>query len=281
MEKTLKETLRDYGLRPKRSLGQVFLIERSIQQKILEVAELDPEDTIVEIGPGTGALTLEMLGRVKRLIALELDKDLARYLRTQVDPGSNLHLICMDALRFDYLRAADRLHTSLKVVGNLPYVISSPMIFTFIEHLPSLSLLVLMLQKEVVDRLTASPGTKAYGALTVLTSFHFRIQRMRNVSRHCFYPVPAVDSAVIRCHPRVFENLEPEEEERFRTIVKAAFSKRRKTLLNSLRLSPQLDLSTSRLKDAMGRSNIDPKRRPETLSLEEFLSLSLCTLEAT
>ena len=276
MHKTLKQHLREYGGRPKRSLGQVFLIERSVQQKIFELAGLDREDTVLEIGPGTGALTRELFPEVKRLIALEVDPALTSYLRTSLKSPSNLHLICTDALRFDYLRASTRLKTIIKVIANLPYVISTPLMFTFIEQRQAFSLLILMLQAEVAQRLTASPGTKDYGALTVLCRFHFDIRIEHKVSRNCFYPVPKVDSAIIRCVPTGRDTFGAGEEAVFRTVVKAAFSKRRKTLFNTLRLSRLSNLTEKKLRLILDQCAIDHRRRPETLSLEEFIQLTLC-----
>ncbi len=274
MHKTLKEHVREYGGRPKRSLGQVFLIERSVQEKILELAELQSQDTVVEIGPGTGALTRQILSQVNRLIALEIDQALVAYLHGSLDPSPNLFLICSDALRFDYQRAASRLGTPMKMIGNLPYVISTPLLFTFAEQSEAFSLLVLMVQKEVAQRLTAQPGTKEYGALTVLSRFHFQIEMKRKVSRHCFSPVPKVDSAVIRCVPRRYEDLDKRQEQAFRAVVKAAFSKRRKTLFNALRKSQLPGLTEAKLRHSLQDCDIDPRRRPETLSLDEFLRLS-------
>lgn len=281
MEKTLKAHLRDYGLRPKKLLGQVFLIERSVQKKILEAAELGPEDTVVEIGPGTGTLTREMLPRIRRLIALEIDPDLVSFLRTSVKADSNFKLVCINALHFDYLKASTRLGVPLKVVGNLPYVISSPLLFNFFDQRKAFSLLILMLQKEVAERLTASPGTKEYGSLTVLSSYYFHIEKERKVSRHCFSPVPNVDSMVIRCVPKRQETSDSGLENVFRKVVKAAFSKRRKTLFNALRLSNLLDIRSDRLRDILFSCRIDPQRRPETLATEEFLELAHCFRETS
>jgi 16S rRNA (adenine1518-N6/adenine1519-N6)-dimethyltransferase len=274
MEKTLKETLRQYGNRPKKSLGQVFLIERSIQEKILELARLGAEDTIVEIGPGTGALTRDILPQVERLIALEIDPALVSFLHRSLEKWSNLHLLCADALRFDYERVSRVLGTPLKVVGNLPYVISAPLLFTFLEQRRAFSLLVLMLQKEVAQRLTAPPGTKQYGTLSVLCRAHFDIRLERQVSRNCFSPVPKVDSAVLRFVPRQADLCPEGAESEFREVVKAAFSKRRKTLFNALRSSLRKGVAGEDLRKLLEACGVDPSRRPETLSAEEYARLA-------
>jgi 16S rRNA (adenine1518-N6/adenine1519-N6)-dimethyltransferase len=278
MKKTLKGHLREYGYRPKRSLGQVFLIEPSVQKRILELAELGATDTVVEIGPGTGTLTRDILLRVKRLIALEIDPALVSFLHSSMKASPNLHLLCADALRFDYVRASRVLETRLKVIGNLPYVISAPLLFTFLEQKTAFSLLVLMLQKEVAQRLTAPPGTRQYGTLSVLCRAHFDVRLERQVSRHCFSPVPKVDSAVLRFLPRE-AGLCPEGTERtFRDLVKSAFSKRRKTLFNALRSSPW-GMAGERLRKMLEDCGVDPQRRPETLTPEEYARLARRTQE--
>jgi 16S rRNA (adenine1518-N6/adenine1519-N6)-dimethyltransferase len=274
MGKSLKARVREYGGRPKRSLGQVFLIERAVQRKILEDADLTPDDVVVEIGPGTGTLTRDLAGQVRRLIALEVDQALALYLRDSLGDLRNVHLICADALEFDYARVAERLGVRLKVVGNLPYVISTPLLFTFAACRASLSLLTLMVQKEVAERLTARPNTRAYGALTVLTSRSFEIRIRRKVSRHCFSPVPRVDSAVIGCTPRDSGFADAAEETLFVQVVKSAFSKRRKTLFNALRLSGPFGGEKDALAEALEACRLEPSRRPETLAPEEFLDLT-------
>lgn len=272
---SLKGHLREYGERPKKRLGQVFLIEPTIQRKILALADLGPEDTVVEIGPGTGALTRAMIGRVRRLIALEIDRKLVSYLHASMDPAGRLCLVCMDALDFPYLRASHRLKASLKVVGNIPYGISAPLLFTFLDQYDAFEMLVLMLQKEVAQRLTAQPGSKAYGLLTVLCSIRFHVRIRQKVPRHCFYPMPAVDSAVIQCVPRS-ATVGPVDDRTLRKVVKAAFSQRRKTLFNALRSSPFLRVEACALRGALEAAGIDPARRPETLWPEEFVQLARC-----
>jgi 16S rRNA (adenine1518-N6/adenine1519-N6)-dimethyltransferase len=275
MKKTLKERVRDYGNRPKKSLGQVFLIERSVQEKILEMADLDSEDTVVEIGPGTGTLTRDILRHVKRLIALEIDPDLVSFLRESMKDSPGLHLLCADALRFDYERASSVLRTRLKLIANLPYVISAPMIFTFIDQRSAFSLLILMLQKEVAQRLTAPPGTKQYGKLSVLCRVYFDLRMERQVPRTCFHPVPKVDSAVLRFIPKAGSPFPEQAEATFRELVRAAFSKRRKTLFNALRTTLRAGISGEGIRNMLEACDIDPRRRPETLFPEEYVRMAL------
>ncbi len=253
----------------------MFLVERAVQEKILLLAEPGPEETVVEIGPGAGALTRALVPRVRRLIAVEIDLRLALYLRRSLESQERLLLLCMDALHFDYRRVHDRFGGPIKVVGNLPYSVSSPLLFSFLDHRDILSLLVLMLQKEVALRLTASPGTKPYGALTVLTRACFEVSLEERVSRHCFYPVPKVDSAVVRLRPRHDGSAVPKSlEGTFRTLVKAAFAKRRKTIFNSLRLSLEPHLPDATVLDVLRKCGIDPAERAESLDLEAFAALA-------
>lgn len=280
-KKTLKSRVLDFGLPPRKSLGQVFLIERAVQEKILLLAEPRLDETVVEIGPGTGALTRALLPKVRRLIAVEIDPRLALYLRRSLESQESLILVCMDALHFDYRRVYGRLGGPIKIVGNLPYSVSSPLLFSFLDQRDVLSLLVLMLQKEVALRLTAVPGTKPYGALTVLTRACFEVCLEERVSRHCFYPEPKVDSALVRLRPRRQGSLPvPKAQERFfRTLVKAAFAKRRKTLFNSLRLSLEPRLPDAAILDAFRKCGLDPARRAETLDLEAFAALTAAFYE--
>jgi 16S rRNA (adenine1518-N6/adenine1519-N6)-dimethyltransferase len=212
---------------------------------------------------------------VKRLIALEIDPSLASFLHSSMKGSSNLNLLCADALRFDYQKASAGLRTRLKVVGNLPYVISAPLILTFLEQRKAFSRLILMLQKEVAQRLAAPPRTRQYGALSVLCGFYFDLRLERQVSRNCFYPVPKVDSAVIRLVPKEPTLFPPGGERAFREVVRAAFSKRRKTLFNALRSSLKTDIAGDRLRKILGECGIDPQQRPETLSSEEYARLAL------
>lgn len=229
---------------------------------------------MVEIGPGTGALTLELARRVRRLFALEIDKDLIGYLRTSANLPSNVRLVCIDALRFDFQRLHRVLGQRLKIVGNLPYSISTPLLFHFVEHRGALEFLVLMLQKEVAQRLTASPATKAYGVLTVMTKAFMDVSLERIVRRQCFYPVPKVDSALVRVVPRHVPMVSELHREVFSSVVEAAFSTRRKTLYNALRSSGRFGLPADRLADLLATLHIDPARRAETLEVEEFVLLA-------
>jgi len=271
---TLKGYVREYGGRPKKSLGQVFLIERSIQEKILDAAHVCPDDVVVEIGPGTGTLTRILASRVKKLFALEIDQELVLYLHASMGTVSNTRLICMDALHFDFYRLNSFLGCQPKIIGNLPYSISTPLLFHLIESRHTYELLILMLQKEVARRLIAPPGTKEYGILSVMTQVYMDVSLERYVPRHCFYPVPRVDSAIVMLMPKQESMITLNEEAVFRSVVHAAFATRRKTLYNSLRASRAIPVKQERLHGILKSLSIDPNRRGETLQIEEFVCLA-------
>jgi len=236
---------------------------------------------VIEIGPGTGGITRSLASRIRRLIALEIDQELVGYLHESIRAVPHTSLICIDALRFDFPRAARSLGCTPKIIGNLPYLIATPLLFHFIECRHSLKMLVLMLQKEVAQRITARPGTKAYGILTVMTQVHMEISLRRIVSRHCFYPVPNVDSALVTLIPRPESLIMPGEDTLFRSVVQAAFATRRKTLFNALRASPLIPLAPEHLHELLTYLAIDPQRRGETLQLEEFILLARKIKEKT
>ena len=197
-----KTLLNRLGLRPKKPLGQHFLLHPHQARRIVAALNLTGEDTVVEIGAGLGALTGFLAPAARRVIALERDPELARFLAEELlaeTPG--VEVICQDVLKFDFPGAAREAGRPLAVVGNLPYQITSPLLFTLIRDLPAISQAVLMMQQEVGARLTASPGTKDYGILSVLGQYHFRVTRLFALSPGNFYPPPQVDSVVLRLVP--------------------------------------------------------------------------------
>jgi 16S rRNA (adenine1518-N6/adenine1519-N6)-dimethyltransferase len=248
----------------RKRFGQHFLHDRSIIERI--VTTLDPKagERVIEIGPGQGALTRELLARVAHLDAVELDRDLVASLCTRIPPD-RLTLHQADALKFDFCRLAEPGH-KLRLVGNLPYNISTPLLFHVLEQSNCIRDMLFMLQKEVVDRLSAAPGRKDYGRLSVMIQYRCTVEKLFNVPPGAFKPVPRVDSAVVRLTPHAAPPVAVNDPERFATVVRAAFASRRKTLRNNLKglLSPEQMLSLG----------IDPIRRAETLTLAEFAVLS-------
>jgi 16S rRNA (adenine1518-N6/adenine1519-N6)-dimethyltransferase len=262
---------RSGSFRPKKSLGQHFLRDPLVIEKILEEAGHDRGATVLEIGSGLGALTFPLASRVQHVIAVEKDGALADKLRAGLarEGIGNVTLIHEDILKVDMARLSEE---KLEVIGNIPYNISSPLIEKLIRNRARISRAILTLQHELAARLTASPGNKQYGGLTVLIQYHARLSSLLQVPRQAFYPMPKVSSTVVqfefaRPYPRRVES-----EDFFRKVVRAAFAHRRKTLLNSLRGTfPLWDVEG--MVNAMERCAINPQRRAETLGMEDFLNL--------
>ncbi|HBG07367.1 MAG: 16S rRNA (adenine(1518)-N(6)/adenine(1519)-N(6))-dimethyltransferase [Geobacteraceae bacterium GWC2_58_44] len=262
-------------MRAKKSLGQNFLIDDNVLSRIVSCVAPTPQDAILEVGPGRGALTKLLAASGAKFLAVEWDRDLLPILEAEFAGAANVEIGHGDILRVDLqqLLSSRGGARKWKVAANLPYNISSQVLFRFMECSGLFERLVLMLQKEVGDRLVAAPACKDYGALTVLLRLHFDIRREFIVKPGAFRPVPKVDSAVLSFTPLERPRVEVGDEEFFRRVVKAAFNQRRKTLLNTLR-SAGIGSEDGSLQAALSRSGIDGGRRGETLSLEEFAALS-------
>lgn len=261
--------------RPKKWLGQHFLNDPGLVEKIISLARLDATDIVLEIGPGLGALTLPLARSVAQVIAVEKDADLVDLLKEKLAREAivNVDAVNQDILAFDLHRVASICGERYKVLGNLPYNISSPLLEKLIENRSILSRAVLMFQQEVANRLCASPGGKAYGALTVLVRYHATPAILFKAPREVFYPKPKVDSMLLELDFERPYSRRADDEKLFKKVVKAAFSHRRKTLINSLSIfHPSWDRKI--LTDAMDMCGIDPKRRAETLDMDEFLYLA-------
>jgi 16S rRNA (adenine1518-N6/adenine1519-N6)-dimethyltransferase len=255
--------------RAKKSLGQNFLVDQNYQQKIIDALELQPEDRLLEIGPGTGALTHHLVGNVKHLTAIELDDALFASLQRQYGQRADVSLIHQDVLTEDLSAFA-----SHKVVGNIPYNITSPLIFKLLERENRPISMVLMVQKEVADRIVAPAGEKDYGALTIGIQSVAGTERLFNVPRGAFRPVPNVDSAVVRIVPRNPPNLTPRQEDDLRELTRSAFSWRRKQLQNILRNADGYGLDAEQLAAVENILNTPMTKRPEQLTPDAFVQLS-------
>ena len=256
-------------MRAKRSLGQNFLVDPNLQRKIVEAVEIAPGDTIVEIGPGQGALTGHLAGRADRLIAVELDDRLFANLSGRYRDDPAVTIVHADALEWDPTSAL--VDDAVKVVGNIPYNITSPLLFRLLEWRPEPERIVVMVQKEVADRLAAGPGEKAYGALTVGVRAVAEVEPLFQVGRKAFRPVPNVDSTVVRIRPT---GKAPGRSGTLRSLTRAAFGMRRKQLQKILRIAPGYGLETDEAVAVLEGLDLRPQARPEALDPGTFVALA-------
>ncbi|HTO12620.1 MAG TPA: 16S rRNA (adenine(1518)-N(6)/adenine(1519)-N(6))-dimethyltransferase RsmA [Candidatus Binatia bacterium] len=253
----------------RRALGQHFLRDAGIARAIVDLLAPTASDLVVEIGPGEGALTGELARRSGRLIALEVDTALLERLRRRL-PG--VEVLQADARTWDYGLLTRPPGGRVLVVGNLPYSVGKPIVAALLEARAAIDVMVLMLQREVAERLAAPPGSRVYGALSVLTQAVCDVELALRVPPGAFRPPPQVESAVVRITPRAAPRVPPALETRFREVVRAAFSSRRKTLANALAGGLGVTLGVAR--EAAATGGVDPARRAETLSIEEFVALT-------
>ncbi len=268
---TPAKILREHGIHPLKRLGQAFLKDPNVLRKIVDAAGICSSETVIEIGAGLGIMTEIMADRAGRVIAIEVDPLLAGILKERLRGRKNVDIVEMDVLEYDFASAcSDRHPEKVKVVGNLPYQISSPILFRLLDFRRVVSMGVLMLQKEVVDRITAAPGTKDYGIPSVMVSMYCRTRRLMDVPGRCFYPEPRVDSSVFELSMREEPLVALVDDDAFRSLVRTAFSRRRKTLLNNLRPVRWPGADEKALVSILRETGIDGRRRAETLSAEEF-----------
>ena len=263
------------SIKPNKRLGQHFLVDQNIITKIIEKAELDKSDDILEIGPGMGALTIPVAGVVNSVVAVEKDDRLVDYLRKKLEEMhiENVTVINNDILKVNLEELAGSVNGKLKVLGNLPYNISSPLLEKLISSKRFFSKAFLMLQYEFARRLASDPGSKDYGAITVMTRYESSISRLINVGREVFYPQPKVGSMVIAIDLEMPYPVRAKNDRVFELVVRGAFAQRRKTIKNSLKVISDR-FGTDQVSKALDKCNIDPLRRAETLSLDEFLKLA-------
>lgn len=261
--------------RPKKRLGQHYLARSDIINEIVQRSGFGAEDIVLEIGPGMGALTLPLARNVSHIFAVEKDPHLVAFLGRKIAHAgfSNVTLIHDDILRFNLAGITNVHPRKLQVIGNLPYNISSPCLEKLVAHRSGIGRAILMFQREFALRLCASPGEKAYGAMTVIVNYNATTTPLLQVSRKAFYPRPRVDSAVVEINFERPYARRARHEAVFQKVVKGAFSHRRKTLINSLkRFFPSLD--RNELLQCLAACNIEPRRRAETLHMDEFLCMA-------
>jgi 16S rRNA (adenine1518-N6/adenine1519-N6)-dimethyltransferase len=260
----MSEYAANSGHVPRKRFGQHFLHDQGILRRIVESIFVQPGERIVEIGPGEGALTLPLLRAAGKLTAIELDRDLIEPLREKARGVGELEVINADVLTVDFSTLAG--DAKLRIVGNLPYNISTPILFHCLEHAAHIADMHFMLQKEVVDRMAAAPGSKVYGRLSVMLQFRCSVEPLLHVPPGAFRPPPKVDSAVVRLVPRPVASLPNVDAKLLTEVVRAAFGQRRKTLSNALR-----GVATSAEMEAVG---IDPRARAEQLPVSAFVNLA-------
>jgi 16S rRNA (adenine1518-N6/adenine1519-N6)-dimethyltransferase len=288
---TIKNIRDKYGFKFSKSLGQNFLTDKNIIDLIIDGANIKDEDLVIEVGPGIGVLTAEAAQIAKKVIAIEIDKSLIPILHDTLQDYSNVEIINEDILKLDINKIIDEFkrenqkenskenqnqisqdNTNVRIIGNLPYYITTPIIMKLLEDGVNAQSITIMMQKEVADRIKASTGTKAYGALSVAVQYYCTVEKVANVPRGVFVPQPNVDSTVLRLDIRKEKPVKLTNQKLFFDCVKAGFGQRRKTLLNSLQTLQGIDKEMVR--ESLEAAGIEPSRRAETLTLDEFAMLA-------
>ncbi len=268
------DLLRKHNFKFKKRYGQNFISDKNLLEKIVEKADLTKDDLVIEIGPGAGTLTKLLAEKAGQVLALEIDKTLMTILEEQLKAYDNVKLINEDALKLDYDQLVQEhfpSYKTYKIVANLPYYITSPLIFKGLEEAQGLSKMVVMVQKEVAERLKASPGGKDYGALTLMANYYAQVSYEFTVSRKLFTPQPDVDSAIVSFLKHDHSLLEIGEEEIYKKLVKAAFSQRRKTFINAIK---NLDLPKEQVLEILTGEGFSEKVRAEELPMEIYFKIS-------
>ncbi|MFP8878354.1 MAG: 16S rRNA (adenine(1518)-N(6)/adenine(1519)-N(6))-dimethyltransferase RsmA [Myxococcota bacterium] len=272
---TVRALLSAHGLRAHRDLGQNFLIDDSVAARLVELSDVGARDWVIEIGTGLGALTRALAARAARVVTLEIDSGLVRALRAECDLPSNVELIHGDALVLDLAALVSEAPGPVRLVANLPYSVSTPLLRRLLDLRYRLESWSVMLQSEVARRLLAETGTSDYGSLAVLHRLTVSISTEMELSPNCFFPAPNVDSTFVRLSPLRESSLQAGELEHVERIVRAAFSKRRKTLVNSLRSGGLGESVTAEgIRELLFELSIDPRVRAERVEPEQHLALA-------
>jgi 16S rRNA (adenine1518-N6/adenine1519-N6)-dimethyltransferase len=273
---TINQIKELYNFKLSKSLGQNFLVNNHIVTKIVEGSLIGENDLVIEIGPGVGVLTSPCAEIAKKVIAIEIDKHLIPILKDTLKEFDNVEVINVDFLKFDLVELLEKEkpngYDNVRIIGNLPYYITTPIIMKILEEKVKCNSVTIMVQKEVAARMCAKAGKKEYGAITVAVNYYSTVEQIVQVPKTAFYPSPNVDSSVIRFDIRKTRIVEPDDEEVFFKVIKASFGQRRKTLLNSI--STIENLSKVEALEALNAVEIDPMRRGETLTIFEFSELS-------
>ncbi len=270
----LNDRLKKHHITLQKKYGQNFIGDPALLERIATVCDWQPGDRALEIGPGAGTLTRAIAREAEEVLAVEIDRRLAPLLEETLADCANVHLVFTDALKADLdalMRDTLGWDGRYKLIANLPYYITTPLIMHVLEDSEKVSELVIMVQKEVGERLCAAPGSKAYGAVTVMVQYAATVARAFDVGRHAFVPAPEVDSTILHLIPYEKRPIQAQSDAVLRRVVKAAFSQRRKTLRNSL---SSLGCDKALIKQALKAASIEDSRRAETLSVAEFVALA-------
>jgi len=271
---TIKKIMNETGFKFSKSLGQNFLIDEHIVENIVNAMDIQPDDIVIEIGPGIGTITKEAASRCSKVYAIEIDKSLIPILNKTLEENDNVEIINNDILKIDIKELFEEkdIKRPVKVIGNLPYYITTPIIMKFLEEKVEMISFTTMIQKEVADRINAKPGKKDYGALSVAVQYYCEVDLVAQVPKTVFMPQPKVDSTVIKLTKREEPPVTLDDEAMFFKVMRSGFQQRRKTLHNAL--SNGLVMKKEIIEKALTNCDIDPKRRAETLSIQEFAKLS-------
>lgn len=270
------EILQKYNFKFQKKFGQNFLIDPSVLDRIIAAAEITEEDCVLEIGPGIGTMTQYLAENAGEVVAVEIDRNLIPILEETLADYDNVTVINDDILKVDINKIVEQRNGGrpVKVVANLPYYITTPIIMGLFEKQIPLRSITIMVQKEVAERMQSGPGTKDYGALSLAVQYYAKPEVVANVPPNCFIPRPNVGSAVIRLTRHGEPPVHVEDEKKMFSIIRASFSQRRKTLVNGLTNAPELGISKERASAALEEMNLPPMIRGEVLTLEQFAELS-------
>ena len=274
--KNTVDLLQSYHFTFQKKYGQNFLIDSHVLQKILESAAISKDDFVLEIGPGIGTLTQYLAQRARQVYAVEIDRRLIPILEDTLMEWNNVTIINQDILKLDLNSIIKEKNNgnTIKVVANLPYYITTPIIMSLFEKNIPIDSIIVMVQQEVADRIQAKPGTKQYGALSLAAQYYAQPEIVANVPPNCFIPRPKVGSTVICLKRHVTPPVVVEDEDKMFRLIRASFNQRRKTLVNGVGNAIDFPATKERVRDALQEMQLDPKIRGESLSLEQFATLS-------
>lgn len=277
---TIRDIKEQHNFKLSKSLGQNFLTDKNIIDKIVDESFIGEKDLVIEIGPGIGVITREAALKARKVVAVEIDKNLIPILEKTLGDLDNVQVVNQDILKtdlnklIDEIKEEDKEIEKVKIIGNLPYYITTPIIMKILEDGVCADSITVMMQKEVADRIKAQPGTKARGALSVAVQYYCQVEKVTDVPKEVFVPVPKVDSTVLRLDIRDEKPVELKDDKLFFRAVKSGFGQRRKTLLNSLSANSGFD--KAQVKEILEAAEIDAVRRAETLTIDEFAKIANC-----